>query len=176
MAWTCHAVRNNLLNLKPWRRHSGVWLKSFFTYVNFFFFYEFIFFTTRGLINADFKLAGFIFAGLFYRNKYRKIPQLNECYTCKWKICILYYALTLEWIYVLCYLLTLRCHQKLFPLNVRTLQQNSPPLQKLLFSATLTQNPEKLAPLELFKPVLFTSQMESGSRDTDVEHVTGEGC
>lgn len=70
--------------------------------------------------------------------------------------------------------LVMQCHQKLFPLNVRTLQQNSPPLQKLLFSATLTQNPEKLAPLELFKPVLFTSQMESGSRDTDVEHVTDD--
>eukprot|EP00794_Sanderia_malayensis_P011134 gene11134-12305_t len=31
------------------------------------------------------------------------------------------------------------------------------PLQKLLFSATLTQNPEKLAPLQLFRPVLFAS-------------------
>ena len=31
------------------------------------------------------------------------------------------------------------------------------PLQKLLFSATMTHNPEKLAPLKLYKPVLFTA-------------------
>ena len=31
------------------------------------------------------------------------------------------------------------------------------PLQKLLFSATLTLSPEKLAPLQLFQPVLFTA-------------------
>ena len=31
------------------------------------------------------------------------------------------------------------------------------PLQKLLFSATMTHNPEKLEPLKLYKPILFTS-------------------
>lgn len=30
------------------------------------------------------------------------------------------------------------------------------PLQKLLFSATMTHSPEKLAPLQLYQPTLFT--------------------
>ena len=30
------------------------------------------------------------------------------------------------------------------------------PLQKLLFSATMTHSPEKLAPLQLYQPILFT--------------------
>ena len=34
------------------------------------------------------------------------------------------------------------------------------PLQKLLFSATMTHNPEKLEPLKLYKPVLFTSAVK----------------
>jgi ATP-dependent RNA helicase DDX51/DBP6 len=34
---------------------------------------------------------------------------------------------------------------------------SSPPPQKLLFSATLTQDPEKLQQLGLFQPKLFTS-------------------
>ena len=30
------------------------------------------------------------------------------------------------------------------------------PLQKLLFSATMTHSPEKLAPLQFYQPILFT--------------------
>lgn len=41
----------------------------------------------------------------------------------------------------------------LTPLTTEKIQR---PLQKLLFSATLTQNPEKLALLQLFKPRFFT--------------------
>lgn len=37
------------------------------------------------------------------------------------------------------------------------------PLQKLLFSATMTQNPEKLAQLKLYKPILFTSVKEENN-------------
>ena len=35
------------------------------------------------------------------------------------------------------------------------------PLQKLLFSATMTHNPEKLAPLKLYNPILFTAVGQS---------------
>lgn len=40
-------------------------------------------------------------------------------------------------------------------------------MQKLLFSATLSQDPKKLNHLRLFQPVLFTSVVVSG-KDTDV--------
>ncbi|XP_072398479.1 probable ATP-dependent RNA helicase Dbp73D [Diabrotica undecimpunctata] len=45
-------------------------------------------------------------------------------------------------------------------LNLFTLEQARPP-QKLLFSATLSQDPEKLQKLSLFQPKLFTSIVES---------------
>nr|CAH7713421.1 unnamed protein product [Callosobruchus chinensis] len=44
-------------------------------------------------------------------------------------------------------------------LNLLTLQKRRPP-QKLLFSATLTQDPEKLQKLSLFQPKLFTTVVE----------------
>ncbi|XP_068418478.1 ATP-dependent RNA helicase DDX51 isoform X3 [Eschrichtius robustus] len=44
------------------------------------------------------------------------------------------------------------------------------PLQKLLFSATLTQNPEKLQQLGLYRPRLFsTGSVHGGPRDADVD-------
>ncbi|TRY64368.1 hypothetical protein TCAL_11721 [Tigriopus californicus] len=43
------------------------------------------------------------------------------------------------------------------PFTVCTAQRNLIPLQKLLFSATLSQNPEYLDSLNLFEPRLFTS-------------------
>lgn len=39
------------------------------------------------------------------------------------------------------------------------------PLQKLLFSATLTQNPEKLAPLRLYRPKYFTVSKPATDND-----------
>lgn len=45
-------------------------------------------------------------------------------------------------------------------LNLFTLQKKRPP-QKLLFSATLSQDPEKLQKLSLFQPKLFTSIVET---------------
>jgi hypothetical protein len=48
------------------------------------------------------------------------------------------------------------CHAPV--LSIGTLESTlSPPPQKLLFSATLTQDPEKLQKLGLFQPKLFTS-------------------
>ncbi len=38
-------------------------------------------------------------------------------------------------------------------------------LQKLLFSATLSQNPEKLQQLNLFQPKLFTSVVKSNKAE-----------
>jgi ATP-dependent RNA helicase DDX51/DBP6 len=57
------------------------------------------------------------------------------------------------------------CHPP--ALTIATLESTSPPPQKLLFSATLTQDPEKLQQLGLFQPKLFTSvvgddQLENG--------------
>lgn len=48
-------------------------------------------------------------------------------------------------------------------LTVHNSCKHQMPLQKLLFSATLSQNPEKLQQLNLFQPKLFTSVVEGGS-------------
>ncbi|XP_004690702.2 PREDICTED: ATP-dependent RNA helicase DDX51, partial [Condylura cristata] len=49
------------------------------------------------------------------------------------------------------------------------------PLQKLLFSATLTQNPEKLQQLGLYQPRLFSAGLaHSGPRDTGDEDLGGK--
>jgi len=49
------------------------------------------------------------------------------------------------------------------------------PAQKLLFSATLSQDPEKLSRLNLFQPILFTTVAVT-DKDTDVnlDKITGD--
>ncbi|XP_015126698.1 probable ATP-dependent RNA helicase Dbp73D [Diachasma alloeum] len=50
-----------------------------------------------------------------------------------------------------------------------------PPAQKLLFSATLSQDPEKLSRLGLFHPILFTSVVITDKDDdVDLDKETGE--
>lgn len=51
-------------------------------------------------------------------------------------------------------------------LNLNTLKKRRPP-QKLLFSATLSQDPEKLQKLSLFQPKLFTSVIENEMEDEE---------
>ena len=46
------------------------------------------------------------------------------------------------------------------PLTVANAMKMLTPLQKLLFSATLSQNPEKLEQMNLFEPKLFTSVVQ----------------
>ena len=46
------------------------------------------------------------------------------------------------------------------PLTVANALKKLVPLQKLLFSATLSQNPEKLEQMNLFEPRLFTSVVQ----------------
>ena len=46
------------------------------------------------------------------------------------------------------------------PLTVAEIRKRKLPLQKLLFSATLSQNPEKLEKMNLFEPRLFTSVVQ----------------
>ena len=46
------------------------------------------------------------------------------------------------------------------PLTVAEIKKRKLPLQKLLFSATLSQNPEKLEKMNLFEPKLFTSVVQ----------------
>ncbi|XP_044741753.1 probable ATP-dependent RNA helicase Dbp73D [Chrysoperla carnea] len=47
-------------------------------------------------------------------------------------------------------------------INLQTFQNTNPPPQKILASATLTQDPEKLYQIGLFKPKLFTSNTANG--------------
>lgn len=49
------------------------------------------------------------------------------------------------------------------------------PLQKLLFSATLTQNPEKLQQLGLYQPRLFSTGLARGGRGDASEDVDSGG-
>uniref|UniRef100_W5U5C5 ATP-dependent RNA helicase n=1 Tax=Ictalurus punctatus TaxID=7998 RepID=W5U5C5_ICTPU len=51
------------------------------------------------------------------------------------------------------------------PITVASLSPPQMPLQKLLFSATLTQNPEKLQQLGLHQPRLFSSTHSSASEE-----------
>ncbi|KAF2901764.1 hypothetical protein ILUMI_04422 [Ignelater luminosus] len=59
-------------------------------------------------------------------------------------------------------------------LNFFTLKNYRPP-QKLLFSATLSQDPEKLQKLSLFQPKLFTSIVETGTSDLPISHGENTG-
>lgn len=59
-----------------------------------------------------------------------------------------------------------------YPINASKFQQNQLPLQKLLFSATLTQNPEKLSQLSLFKPILFVTQTSNKTEINDSTETT----
>ncbi|CAB3362106.1 Hypothetical predicted protein [Cloeon dipterum] len=56
------------------------------------------------------------------------------------------------------------------PLTIHTLETQAPPPQKLLFSATLSQDPEKLAKLALFQPKLFTSVVKAKNPTVDAEN------
>ncbi|XP_011315436.1 probable ATP-dependent RNA helicase Dbp73D isoform X1 [Fopius arisanus] len=62
------------------------------------------------------------------------------------------------------------------PLTIRNyLACEIPPAQKLLFSATLSQDPEKLSRLGLFQPILFTSVVITDrDDDVDLDKETGE--
>ena len=67
------------------------------------------------------------------------------------------------------------------PKNVLNTNKRELPLQKLLFSATLSQNPEQLEELNLYEPKLFTSivkpkdilgnQAEEGRENADLEFI-----
>ena len=57
------------------------------------------------------------------------------------------------------------------------LRSSALPLQKLLFSATLTENPEKLEKLNLCEPRLFTSIVKSDTAteaEQQKEHFAGK--
>lgn len=48
------------------------------------------------------------------------------------------------------------------------------PAQKLLFSATLSQDPEKLSRLGLFQPKLFTTVVTDKDTDINLDEVAGD--
>ena len=50
------------------------------------------------------------------------------------------------------------------------------PLQKLLFSATMTHSPEKLAPLQLYQPILFTVTASVNQTKDRGETTAGTKC
>lgn len=56
-------------------------------------------------------------------------------------------------------------------LNLFALKKRRPP-QKLLFSATLSQDPEKLQKLSLFQPKLFTSVIKNENEDEQLNTET----
>ena len=56
------------------------------------------------------------------------------------------------------------------PITCATNLKMELPLQKLLFSATLSQNPEKLQELSLYEPKLFTSKTDHGQNDEDEDN------
>lgn len=58
-------------------------------------------------------------------------------------------------------------HYRAPQLTLENLSSSAPPAQKLLFSATLSQDPQKINQLKLFQPILFTSVIVTG-KDTDV--------
>lgn len=58
-------------------------------------------------------------------------------------------------------------HLNALPLTLENLSSSPPFAQKLLFSATLTQDPQKLSQFRLFQPILFTSVIVT-DKDTDV--------
>lgn len=58
-------------------------------------------------------------------------------------------------------------HSRAPRLTLMNLRCSDAPVQKLLFSATLSQDPEKLSRLGLFQPILFTSVLVTG-KDGDV--------
>lgn len=48
------------------------------------------------------------------------------------------------------------------------------PAQKLLFSATLSQDPEKLSWLGLFQPILFTTVVTDKDMDVNLDKIAGD--
>ncbi|KAK3913991.1 putative ATP-dependent RNA helicase Dbp73D [Frankliniella fusca] len=62
-----------------------------------------------------------------------------------------------DWLYHLDRHISSDNNRRVPPLTIRDVSIRHPPPQKLLFSATLSQDPEKLQQLGLFQPRLFTS-------------------
>ncbi|XP_030849417.1 ATP-dependent RNA helicase DDX51 [Strongylocentrotus purpuratus] len=60
------------------------------------------------------------------------------------------------------------------PLTINRSSSFQLPLQKLLFSATLSQNPEKLTQLRLFQPRLITTATSSRAPPISAWHLDGE--
>lgn len=56
------------------------------------------------------------------------------------------------------------------PLTICSLQHCRDPVQKLLYSATLTQDPEKLQSLMLFQPKLFTAMSADSTEQSLLDH------
>lgn len=54
------------------------------------------------------------------------------------------------------------------------LSNGTKPAQKLLFSATLSQDPEKLSRLSLFHPILFTTVVTDKDTDVNLDKLAGD--
>jgi len=68
---------------------------------------------------------------------------------------------------------TFSSKQTIFPMNAAKFNKPLHHVQKFLFSATLTENPEKIASLELFNPLLFLSR-SSSAKCSSAENVEEE--
>lgn len=57
--------------------------------------------------------------------------------------------------------------------RVRGPTVSTPPLRKLLFSATLTSNPQKLAGLDVVNPLIYTARERTRTQKRNVEGAPG---
>ncbi|XP_015175764.1 PREDICTED: probable ATP-dependent RNA helicase Dbp73D [Polistes dominula] len=64
-------------------------------------------------------------------------------------------------------------HLNALPLTLENLSSSPPFAQKLLFSATLTQDPQKLNQFRLFQPILFTSVIVDKDTDVNLDEEVG---
>jgi len=75
----------------------------------------------------------------------------------------------------LLYLILQLCYiKKLLELIYHFLNSKIIPAQKLLFSATLSQDPEKLNRLGLFQPKLFTTVVTDKDTDINLDKIAGD--
>ncbi|CAH1407095.1 unnamed protein product [Nezara viridula] len=76
-----------------------------------------------------------------------------------------------NWLYHLDKHVNLEGHKSITQLSLRDLDQRKRHPQKLLFSATLSQDPELLKRLNLFQPILFSTVSQNNNSDKTEDYI-----
>ncbi|XP_014280134.3 ATP-dependent RNA helicase DDX51 [Halyomorpha halys] len=76
-----------------------------------------------------------------------------------------------NWLYHLDKHVNLKGHKSFSQLSLRDLNQRKKYPQKLLFSATLSQDPELLKKLNLFQPILFATMSQNNNSDKTEDYI-----